>query len=65
MKFLDVLWCNGVGIVKVETDFGEVKYYMGSCLDGNTEQQDVERIMNWGSRIHPEVIQRFMEMNNA
>jgi len=48
MKILDAIWFNLVGIVKVETEFDGVKYYIGVGL-GNNEQMDRRSIATWGN----------------
>lgn len=48
----DVVWfCAGhgnVGIVKVETEFQGIKYFIGQC-EGNDEGMDKMWIADWGS----------------
>lgn len=62
MKILDVMWFCGssnVGIVRVESEFADIKYYIGSPpLDFtrmNTEAEDIQWIANWGSTFPKDV----------
>ncbi len=48
MKILNVLWFNYVGIVQVETEVGEIKYYINQ-IDGWNEEDDKKKIAEWGS----------------
>jgi hypothetical protein len=51
MKVLDYKWFCGrtnVGIVKVETDFEGIKYYI-AAVEGLDEMVDVNFIASWGS----------------
>ena len=52
MKIEDTIWfCAGhgnVGIVKVRTHGGEVKYFIGQCK-GEDEGMDKMWIADWGS----------------
>ena len=52
MKILDVRWfCAGhgnVGIVRVETQYEGIKYYIGQCV-GLNEETDKNNIADWGS----------------
>ena len=52
MKILDKMWFNGVGIVRVQTDFDGIKYYIKG-MDGmgieNTEEEDAQLVADWGS----------------
>lgn len=51
MKVLDVMWFSGVaaiGIVRVETDYDGIKYYIGAPIETTTEQQDAQYIADWG-----------------
>lgn len=53
-KILGVRWFNTVGIVRVEVDFIEIKYYIGSIdthlnYGGNSEEYDMNKIADWGS----------------
>ena len=58
-KTIDVLWFSGakcIGIVCVETDQGERKFYIGTG-DGLNEERDKKTIADWGIRIQPEDLQ--------
>ena len=54
MKILDVRWFTGrdtVGVVKVETEFDGIKYYIG-VGKGLDEQSDMQYICDWGARLN-------------
>lgn len=48
----NVMWfCAGhgnVGIVKVDDQYGGIKYYIGQC-SGREEAGDIDHITKWGS----------------
>jgi hypothetical protein len=52
MKLLDTFWFTNrdgsTGIVRVETDYDGIKYYIGH-VPGFNEQDDSEYIAKWGS----------------
>jgi hypothetical protein len=51
MKILDVRWFTGrdtVGVVKVESDFNGILYYIGTGK-GLDEQDDAQYISDWGA----------------
>lgn len=52
MTILDVRWfCAGhgnAGIVRVQTEYDGVKYYIGQC-SGHDEDFDKQHIADWGS----------------
>jgi hypothetical protein len=53
MKILDVRWFTGrdtVGVVKVESDFDGILYYIG-VGKGLDEQDDMQYISDWGARL--------------
>lgn len=55
MKKLDHRWLGAkFGIVKVQTEFGRIKYYAGACEPGNSEEEDLKHIALWGSSVEPE-----------
>ena len=52
MKILETYWFIGGGIVRVQTDYEGIKYYIrgyGSHADGISQDYDAEYIANWGS----------------
>lgn len=49
MKILDVRWFNRVGIVRVEDPYEGIKYYISDLREGNTENEDINEIAEWGS----------------
>lgn len=55
-KILNVVWyCAGhgnVGIVRVLSSSGEIKYYIGQVA-GQDEDADKEWIASWGSPLYP------------
>jgi hypothetical protein len=51
MKILDTYWFSGGGIVRVETDYDGVKYYIGTWgpHGGEDEDTDARYISDWGN----------------
>lgn len=54
MKFLDVFWGNGFGIVLVEQEHEGIKAYAKSIQGhdgkfGSSEVMDIKSIMDWGN----------------
>ena len=47
-KFLDVIWFNKVGIVKVEDEWDGIKYYIKD-VKGIDEFVDTKDVMDWGA----------------
>lgn len=57
MKVLDVIWFSGtscVGIVKTESEYDGVKYYISSAT-GMDEKVDTEHIAAWGATFPSDV----------
>lgn len=46
-----------IGIVRVDTGF-EIKYYIGTAK-GENEEEDIQNILKFGSRFHPEIFERW------
>lgn len=45
------MWFGDVGIVRVANPAGQfAQYYIGKCIEGNTEDQDIQHICDWGSK---------------
>jgi hypothetical protein len=52
VKILETYWFIGGGIVRVQTDYEGIKYYIrgyGSHAAGISQDYDAEYIANWGS----------------
>ena len=51
MKILDTYWFNGGGIVRVETEYEGIKYYIGTWgpLGGMDEAKDSDFIADYGN----------------
>jgi hypothetical protein len=52
MEFIDVRWFCGhtnVGIVKVNDKYEGIKYYIGAFEYGNTNEEDIQNLMDWGT----------------
>ena len=51
MKILDTYWFSGGGIVRVETDYDGVKYYISSVnpVRPSDEDTDARYIADWGN----------------
>ena len=51
MKILGVMWFNTCGIVRVETEYEGIEYYIKSIgVVAKTEEEDMKDIADWGSR---------------
>ena len=63
MEILDHRWMGSgqIGIVKVQTDYDGIKYYMGLTKSGNTPLQDMEHIADYGSTVIPDDMIKFLE----
>lgn len=51
-KVLDTYWACGrstIGIVRVQTEYDGIKYYIGSVPVPTTEEADARYIADWGS----------------
>lgn len=64
MKILDSVWFTQmggtlIGIVKVQNEVGEIKYYIGSCL-GDDQEKDEKHIAERGARFPSEAGQKLM-----
>ena len=51
MKILNSYWFNGGGIIRVETYYDGIKYYIGTWgpLGGKDEKNDADFIAAWGN----------------
>jgi hypothetical protein len=51
MKILDTYWFNDGGIVRVETEYEGIKYYIGTWgpLGGMNEAKDADFIADYGN----------------
>jgi hypothetical protein len=61
MKVLGVQWINGrecIGLVGAINDSGEVKFYM-KAVTGHDQERDIQEILDWGTSVDPESMQRF------
>lgn len=48
MRVLDCRWFNDVGIVKVETEFNGVRYFIKAVVNPTTAENDARMIAEWG-----------------
>lgn len=58
-KIVNTYWfCNKkvIGIVTIENEVGTRKAYIAS-VPGRNEQEDVDFILNFGSRVYPGMLQ--------
>ncbi len=66
METLDVMWFTPqgktVGIVATKNDQGEVKFYLGTA-DGFSEEADIQKIKDWGTKVYPEMMAEFFDRN--
>ena len=60
---LDSIWFDKMGIVKVETKFSGVKFYIGKGL-GLNEKEDEQLIAKNGMPVPIKSIQRFFKTEN-
>jgi hypothetical protein len=51
MKILNTYWFNGGGIVRVETDYDGIQYYIGTWgpLGGMDSKKDADFIADYGN----------------
>jgi hypothetical protein len=51
MKVLDSIWFINCGIVKVQTEYEGIKYYIRGLQAGewSTPERDADYVANWGS----------------
>lgn len=51
MKILNSYWFNGGGIIRVETEYDGIKYYIGAWgpLGSMDQKKDADFIANWGN----------------
>ena len=67
MKILDSVWFTEmmsdfpIGIILIETDFGEIKAYIGTGY-GNDEKEDSEKIAKYGARFDLESAKVYFPM---
>lgn len=56
MTTLDIRWFGGeMGIVKARDETTkEVKYYIGACEQGGTEESDTQHILALGTKLNKE-----------
>ena len=65
-QILDVSWFTGihsVGMVTIKNEVGEVKTYIGK-VDGRNEKADTQEIMDYGSRVTPEILEGILRYHN-
>lgn len=56
MKILDVYWFADGGIVRVETEYEGIKYYIkGFTQIGADENADAQHIADWGNTFPSDV----------
>lgn len=57
MKILDTYWFNRGGIVRVQTDYDGIKYYIRSIDTRaiSTEEEDANYIAEWGNTFPSDV----------
>ena len=54
MVILESVWYGKIGIVKVQTEYQGVKYYIGNG-NGFSQDEDEKLIAEWGSTFYPEI----------
>jgi len=51
-KILNSTWFGYIGIVKVQTEYDGIKYYIGSAK-GENQTDDEQHIADWGNTFPP------------
>lgn len=61
--FMKVIWYStfkgSIGLVKYEDLKGEIRYGIG-IVDGHHEEMDVQYIKDWGAKVDPEDLKKFL-----
>lgn len=59
-EVLDVKWytqCGDralIGIVKIKTEEGKIKTYVGTCVKYSTTQESIDEIVSFGAKLSEE-----------
>lgn len=62
MEVLNVHWISGrstIGIISAKNEIGETHVYIG-VASGLDEDSDIKTILDWGTKIKPELFQSIM-----
>lgn len=59
-QIMDSYWFNTIGLVKVRTSIGEVKYYIGQGK-GFNQQEDEQLIAETGMPVAPNHLKAFFQ----
>jgi len=63
MEIIKVSWITGrntIGIVLAKNEIGELHVYIGVGT-GNDEDEDIQSILDWGTKLKPEVFKSIFE----
>jgi len=59
-KVLKSIWFDKIGIVKVQPEYGEPKFYMRQAL-GLDQAEDEQYIATYGYPVYPEALKEFFQ----
>jgi len=65
LKVVDVIWITGretIGLIACESEYDGMKYYI-AAVPGNNLEQDIEYIKDWGTKVSPDIFERFFSKN--
>jgi hypothetical protein len=65
LKVVDVIWITGretIGLIACESEYDGMKYYMAP-VTGDDLEQDIEYIKEWGTKVDPDIFERFFNRN--
>lgn len=59
----DSVWFNKIGIVRVETKFNGIKFYIGKA-DGQNQEEDEQRIAKLGMPVRVQTMLHFFKIDS-
>jgi len=62
VKVLDTYWISGatnVGLVKIQNEMGEIKYYAGA-IEGLSEEADTDYLVKYSTPVHSQHVIEFL-----
>ena len=59
---LESMWFGQTGIVKVQTEYDGVKFYIGTGF-GRDQKEDEQYIAAWGKPVYPNAMQHFLQVD--
>ena len=60
VQVVDSYWFNTIGLIKIRTETGELKYYIGQGK-GHNQQEDEQIIATTGMPVAPKHLKLFFE----